>query len=358
MPNRPGPKKSWARGPDKALAQTELLIIGDTAGTNIGGSLLRGAQKLGISAHLLEARVAWRAPWLLAKVNWWLRCHRPTWLHHFSDQVVTWAKEMRPRWLLGTGFVPLTPTALRAIGNMGIQRIVFLTDDPWNPSHRPGWLFHALPEYDLVISPRRAVMEDLRQVGIKQLAYLPFGYDEDIFRAVELTSTERENYTVEVAFAGGADADRVPYFSELHRAGFQVALYGGFWERFPETRRLTRGYADPSTLCKVFSATKVAICLVRRCNRDGHAMRTFEVPAIGGAALLVEDTAEHREIFGQEGDAVLYFTSLDEMCGKTRRLLNDEPQRRRLAEAAHHLVTNGRHTYADRLAQMLREARQ
>jgi spore maturation protein CgeB len=81
-------------------------------------------------------------------------------------------------------------------------------------------------------------------------------------------------------------------------------------------------------------------------------MRTFEVPAIG-ACMLTEDTQEHREIFGEEGQAVVYFRSKSEMVEKLRWLLGHDHERERLASAAHELITNGRNTYKDRLLQML-----
>ncbi len=83
-------------------------------------------------------------------------------------------------------------------------------------------------------------------------------------------------------------------------------------------------------------------------------MRTFEVPATG-ACLLAEDTSEHREIFGDDGHAVVYFRTLEGMVTKLRWLLTHNEERQRLARVAHHLIVDGRNTYADRLTEMLRE---
>ena len=99
----------------------------------------------------------------------------------------------------------------------------------------------------------------------------------------------------------------------------------------------------------------MALCLVRRANRDGLAMRSFEVPAIG-ACMLVEDTEEHREIFGPADRAVAYFHSVDDMVQRARRLLDDPGQRAHLASEAHRLIVQGRHTYRDRLRSMLERA--
>jgi spore maturation protein CgeB len=84
-------------------------------------------------------------------------------------------------------------------------------------------------------------------------------------------------------------------------------------------------------------------------------MRSFEVPAIG-ACMLAEDTAEHREIFGGDDEAVAYFGSIDEMVEKLRWLVKHDGERRRLAQAAYRLIRRGKHTYQDRLVTMLSRA--
>ena len=81
-------------------------------------------------------------------------------------------------------------------------------------------------------------------------------------------------------------------------------------------------------------------------------MRTFEVPAVG-AALLMENTDEHRDLFGPEGQAALYFDHIPEMTEKARWLLDHDEERKRMAEAARRIVIEGAHTYHDRLRQML-----
>jgi spore maturation protein CgeB len=81
-------------------------------------------------------------------------------------------------------------------------------------------------------------------------------------------------------------------------------------------------------------------------------MRSYEVPAMG-ACMLLEDTPEHRAIFGEDGAAVVYFDSTDGLLDRVRWLLAHEPERRRLAEAAHRLIVDGHNTYADRLTAML-----
>ena len=330
-----------------------VLIVGNRGGTNIGGCFERAAQELGLQTHILETRLATDAPAWLRRFNWWFRGKRPTWLHWFSHEVLKTCREWHPDQLVATGIAPITGRALRDIAALGIRTVNYLTDDPWNPAHTALWFLESLPSYDRIFSLRRSNMEELSRLGCRRVSYLPFAYAPELHYPESCGSEqERKRFSSDVAFVGSGDPDRVPYVAALIGARFNVGLYGSFWEHYPETRGYSRGQVDVRTLRLALGETKVALCLVRRANRDGNSMRTFEAPAIG-ACMLTEDTAEHREIFGEEGKAVVYFRTIPEMVEKLRWLLDHEDERRKLAEAAHTLIVNGGNTYKDRLVMML-----
>ena len=46
---------------------------------------------------------------------------------------------------------------------------------------RAKWYLHALPHYNVVFTPRRSNIEDMLQLGCREVRYLPFGYDEFLF---------------------------------------------------------------------------------------------------------------------------------------------------------------------------------
>src|SRR5205823_1499319 len=152
--------------------------------------------------------------------------------------------------------------------------------------------------------------------------------------------------TSDLFFAGNAEPSRVEYVRAAVKAGLDVMVYGSYWTRYPGMHGISRGHADISTLRKAIASCRVALCLVRHDNRDGHSMRTFEIPAVG-ACMVVEDTPEHREIFSDEGVRVVYFKDPAEMLSKTKSLLADSGTRARLREAAHSWITTGQNTYAD-----------
>jgi len=331
----------------------KLLLVGNADATHIGANLLHAAQTLGLQIQFLDIKDAFAGNKWIAKLNWWFRGHRPPCLKRFSSEVVRSCQEFKPNRLLTVGMAPVEAEALQEIGKLGVLRLNYLTDDPWNPVHKAAWFLKALPLYDSVFSVRQSILEGLRSIGCKRVYYLPFAYAPELhYPEPPSTEEEKNRFGSDVTFVGGGDRDRIPYTAALIKNGFRVALYGGYWERFPETKPYARGHADPWMLRKAIGGSKVALCLVRRANRDGNSMRTFEIPAMG-TCMLTEDTEEHREIFGEEGKAVVYFRSISEMIEKLKWLLSNENERQRLANAAHELIVNNQHTYKDRLLTML-----
>lgn len=333
-----------------------LLLLANPGIEHVGSHFRQAAAELRIDTIFVDSREAFKGSFLMQKVDWWLRGHRPGKLDEMSSRVTRLCREQRPDLLVTTGFAPLDSNALQAIGEMGIGRVNFLTDDPWNRAQASPWFVKALNRYDYVFSPRMANIADLRAAGCRNVEYLPFAFAPHVHFRESIGETERRDLASDIIFAGGGDADRAPYISALREAGLQIALYGEYWDRFPGTRNLSRGLIDLGGLRKAMAASKLALCLVRRQNRDGHCMRSFEVPAFG-ACPLVERTPEHEELFGADGRAaVAYFDDIDQMVATARRLLADEPERLRLANAAHALITGHDHAYSHRLLRIVEVA--
>ena len=336
----------------RAIGRETLLIVGNPEVFHIGSHLRLAAETLSIPTEMCDTRQGFDAPWPVVQLNWRMLGHRPPRLAGFSRQVLSYCQAVRPRWLLATGAAPLTADTLLRLRELGVERINYLTDDPWNPAHRAGWFLDALPNYDLIFSPRRANLDDLRRLGCTQVSYLPFAYAPQIHFPESALPDESSQFECDVLFYGGADGDRMPYVLALLDAGLDVHLYGGYWDRHARTRPHFKGHADPATLRKAVNGARITLCLVRQANRDGHVMRTFEAPAMGGC-MLTEGTPEHRELLGEDGGVTVYFSDTAELIDRTRWLLARSHERQRLARAVHSLITQKSHTYADRLRAML-----
>jgi hypothetical protein len=330
---------------------TRLLIVGNPDPVHVGSHFYRAAVSLGIDSRLSDAREAYRAPAWRQKTDWWMRGHRPARLVEFSARVLQIVRTFAPDVVLTTGLAPLDAPTLATIGELGSARLNFLTDDPWNPAHRAPWFQEALPQYDRVFTPRQANVADLRDAGVPAVSVLPFAYAPDV-HFPEAPATTADDSEVDVMVAGGADRDRVEVVAPLIQAGFTVALYGGYWDGFRETREAARGHLDAAGLRQATGAARISLGLVRQANRDGHAMRTYEVPAMRGC-MIAADTDDHRALFGADGDAVAYFSRPSDAVEQVAALLRRADLRRDLAHRAHAIVTAGGNTYADRLQTLL-----
>lgn len=337
-----------------ALDDAELLIVGSDGGTHIGASFARAAARQGMPYTLFDAADAYRGSRTLQWIMW-RTGRRPVQLKRFAESVVSSRAEDRQKKqiLIATGAAPLTAAALRQLKAAGTRCINYSTDDPWNKAHRAPWHLQALPHYDVVFTPRRANTDDFRALGCTDVRYLPFAYDDELF-ASALSPEAVTAY--DVLFVGGADRDRAAFMRAFMASGLRTALAGNHWHRFPQFGGSDLGPTDVGAMRRLTAAAAVNLCLVRRANRDGNVMRSFEIPAAGGF-MAAEDTPEHREIFGPEGDCVLYFTTPQTAIDKVHWALAHPAERQRMARAAHQLITAGGQTYRDRLLHMLAAVR-
>ncbi len=327
-----------------------LLIIGNPGPTHVGRHFLNAARGLGWEAEVLDSAAAFQGPVWWRRTCWHLLGRRPPKLAGFSRMAVARCQHYKPDLVLTTGIAPLDEPGLRQLHEAGVPVANFLTDDPWNPAHRAPWFLRALRHYRHVFNPRRACEADLRGVMQGGTSWLPFAYaPEDHFPPPDLSGEECARWGSLVAFIGGADADRVMSARALSRAGVPLGLWGGYWKKYPDLSTHAHGHADGETCRRIVASAGANLCLVRRANRDGHSMRSYELPAIGGC-LLVEDTGDHRRLFGDEGEAASYFTDTTTMTSQARRLLGlPFPERSRMAAEARSRVVKSGGTYACRL---------
>lgn len=319
----------------------KILFIGNSGGTNVAESLLAAARALGHEASMLSTADAFRTSPLRRRISWHLLGHKPPRLQAFSERVREAVELFRPDHVIATGLAPVTEAVLRAAD--GIKRSVYLTDDPWNSDFSAKWFFDALLQYDVVYTTRRANLDDLAAHGCRDVRYLPFGYDPRLFHP------DPQPKSIDGFFAGGADDERTRFLQPILTGEFTVSLAGDYWARSTITRAYAAGHLDPDQLRRATAAARVNICMVRARNRDGHVMRSFEIAAVG-AAMLVQDTLEHRDLFGED---VLYFKTPKGLEAKFRSLLADEPLRHDLAARVCQRIRAGGHTYQDRLEAML-----
>jgi hypothetical protein len=201
------------------------------------------------------------------------------------------------------------------------------------------------------------VVPDLKRAGVHEVRYVRFGYKSSVhFFDPPVVQNEWKRFGADVAFAGEADADRLPFFRSLVGAipDLNLALYGGLWNRDRQLGRYFRGRVQDRDFRMALGGAKIVVNLVRRENRDDHVMRTFEGPACG-AFMLHQRTESHLEVF-REGQEAAFFESSDELIDKVRYYLTHEHERERIRQAGHARTVSGGNSYRDRLEEIFRAA--
>jgi hypothetical protein len=275
-----------------------------------------------------------------------------------NHELMREAAAFRPHLLVVLMGFHIEPGVLAAIrSETGAIAVNYATDDPFNPRTGTRELLRSIPEYDLYATTKRAVVPDLKRAGVRDVRYVRFGYKSSVhFSDPPVVQSEWKRFAADVAFAGEADADRLPFFRSLIGAipDLNLALYGGLWNRDRQLRRYFRGPVRGRDFRMALGGAKIVVNLVRRENRDDHVMRTFEGPACG-AFMLHERTDSHLEVF-REGKEAAFFESSDEMIDKVRYYLTHEHERERIRQAGHARTVSGGNSYRDRLEEILQAA--
>ena len=327
---------------------TKVLFVALDAPGHMGPYLESAAKTLGFEYDLLDAGKAEASHRLIRSFHWRFRGKRPPHLEMFAAEVLSFCEINRPNMVLTTGRAPLKRSHLEKMRSQGIKVVNYSTDDPWNPTQRAEWFLSALPGYDAIFTPRKANFDDFRRCGVKEIHYLPFGYDPTVHRPWSDVSHVAPGS--DVIYVGGCDDARLPMMTSLIDAGLNMALFGGYWNLHSQTRPYWRGNASQEEIRKASASAKINLCIVRRANRDGHVMRSFEAAAIGGC-ILAEDTEDHRNIFGP--DSVRYFKNVPQMVQQAKELVADNGARDELSVNLRNWMAARNNTYADRLLSMV-----
>ena len=335
--------------------RTRVLLVGNGGFFHIGAFFRRALDKLGYEHQFVDEEGYFKNPGdsfmrkVLSRLTRFLTYKR------FNQALVKVAISFRPHVLLVVKLAYNHPEVLAEIKSESKTILVnYATDDPFNLTSSNRDVVAGIPYYDLYLSTKRSILSDLMGAGARKAVWLPFGYEPAIhFPERPNSPEETARWASDVVFIGGCDRDRVHFFTPfLNLIDIKLKLYGGHWDRYPELRSFWQGFAVGRDYRLALGGSKVAVGLVRRANRDGNVMRTFEIPACG-AFLLAERTDEHLELF-EEGKEMVCFSSPEEMVDKIRYYLKHNEERQRITEAGYRRVTTGKHTYHDRLVKILK----
>ena len=324
-----------------------ILIVGYRGGTNIGESFIRAATNYGLKVFFFESKKAYSNYSIINKVNS-LFSNKPIYYDNFNKYLQIFIGQVEPTFILTTGSVPVSSDTIALSKTNGSITINYSTDDPWNSNFNFPWFFDSLSKYDFIFTPRKNNLMDFLDNLNSNTYYLQFGYDQWLFNNDKSILSPKK---IDVFFAGGADISRANTIKYLINSGINIKTAGDYWSRYGISDNHNLGQLSPASLIENTISSKINICFVRKANRDGHVMRTFELARLG-SCMIVEETQEHKEIFGKEGESVLYFTNNVDLLNKINFLLSNVVLQNKLSLNVTKLVGLN-NSYTDRLRKIL-----
>lgn len=334
-----------------------LTVVADWRGAN-DGSYAAAFKELGCPVKKLDVSNYFSHYSFAEKVYKRLTAKPfPVRIKKFNEDIIKAVEAFQPQLLFIAKGLWVQPETLRYAQSKEVFTIHWHPDDAFNPENTSAFLNHAIPVYDMMVTPKTFNASEYKAAGAKKVIYLPYSYDPHIHYPAALSAEERENYKGDIAFVGAMRKKRIYELEYLYKEGLELRIWGTGWHKLPKHLAIEKAcegrpvYAEE--MSKAFQASTIVLGFLNEENRDRHTARTFEVPACRGF-FLAERTEEHQEFF-REGIEADYFSSIEEMKEKCRFYIQHKDLAKQIAERGYKRVLALQATYKDRAAVLLKE---
>jgi hypothetical protein len=242
--------------------------------------------------------------------------------------------------------------ARQVLNKIDVLRIHYHPDDSTNIVNRTKIFNEAEIAYDVHFTSKKHNIQEISQRTGKKTFFIWYAYDERWqFRLQPLNFNTPE---FKIGFIGHMRADRNEIMYQIaQKYGKNLAISGLKWNRNRELKKIATLF--PPSYGVLFSSfvnsAPIQLGFLNSDNRDQHTARSFEIPASGGL-LIAEDTPEHREIFGLNGN-VLFFNNEDDLMNKISWVHKNPDKAQKIAENGYRHITGNANTWRDRSSQIL-----
>jgi spore maturation protein CgeB len=325
----------------------KILIIGYTSQVyDVGSAFVRSAKELNLSvsvSNIQNYQISMQKFWgkLIYRINdkrtleWWK-------FNHDTQELI---EQFEPEIILVTGLISLSEEIFKISQKINARIVNYLTDDPWNPYMCSQRFIKTLPLYNSIFSTKKAIIPDLIKNQVQKVEFLPFAFDPWLHH---IDDNIAKKDIPDICFIGTADQQRQKFFQNFpQKITGKLGLYGAGWDKINHLQAYSKYFLYGDAYCQVIKQCKINIGLVRRANRDGHAMRSYEIPACGGVGIY-EDTPEHRQLFSNYPEYG-FFTSPEELAEKCNFLIKSLDEREKMRFLGHQVVATNINTYTHRL---------
>ncbi len=245
---------------------------------------------------------------------------------------------------------------LRELRCLGVGTLAYYTPDDITGAHnlsRP--LRLSFPEWDVLFTTKTFNIPELAAEGVRNPVLIGKAYDAALHRPLTRDEVGEDFERFDLVFIGACERERMNSINALCRGGLGVVVYGGSlgrWDRSDiHPSLVVREACFGEQYARSLHHGRIALCFLRKRNRDRITQRTMEIAA-AGRAMLAEKTDEHDAHFI---DGVEYqgFITDTELVERARAMAANEPSRRAMGSNARKRCLNSGYSSIDRAREMV-----
>ncbi len=230
------------------------------------------------------------------------------------------------------------PNTIKKLRQLNVPIISFSEDDMYSRHNRSLFYTYGLKYYDLAVTTKSYNVSELKELGARNTYFVNNTYFSDYHKVPTYHEDEFSKYNNDVVFVGTYENDRAEILEFLIDKGIDVKIWGNGWNRFKYKDHIMGSGIYGNEYIKTICGAKIALCFLRKKNRDRQTTRSVEIPACKGF-MLAERTDEHLSLF-DEGKEAEYFSTRDELVKKIEYYLNNHIRREEIRELGYIRATN------------------
>lgn len=274
------------------------------------------------------------------------------WVRKANRDLVTNVFEFQPDFVFTFGHYQIQPGALAQIKSSTATLLVHIWPDTL--LNVDANLISCLRLFDLVATYSDSSREHLQKLGAPNVAWIPLAGDPSLHPYLECDESEKKQYGADVTFIGGWRPEREAVLQRL--VLFDLRIWG------PDWGRRCRGNDDllkrwqgralyGEEFAKAVRSSKINLNIIDPLNYPAANMRFFEIPAAGGLQVCSRCPEMDEEFM--HGEQIFYYQEDEALNELIASLLEDQPLRNKVAEAAQANVLSA-HTYTKRVESILK----
>lgn len=290
------------------------------------------------------------------RVRWKLRL--PADVYGENKRLMEAVATHRPDIVLVDNSKVIAKETLRRIRRLGVTKLVYYSPDDLAAKHNLSLpIKWSLPDWDVVCTTKTFNLPELTQLGARRPFLIGKAFDSRLHRPMSVGQLGQAHEAFDAVFIGTYEPERCASINALSESGASIVVYGsdkGNWSNSqlrPGIELRKSVFAEDYV--RAWHTGKLALCFLRKINRDRITQRTMEIAAIG-RPMLAERTDEHDRHF-RHGLEYLGFRDDVELVTHVKELLADQERRLALGRAARQRCLDDGYSTEDRAAEMLRE---